>query len=81
LLDRYRLLFDMSEQGNLEAVIEFRWCSPWSPSQRAGVLGVFLAFVFTAASFLVSLSLARLAVLPVALPPLVGVIAVPLRFW
>jgi len=73
-LDRYRLLFDMSNRGNLEAVMNSVGVSLVSVA-ASGVLGVFLAFVFTQLRFSFRSPLARLAVLPVALPPLVGVIA------
>jgi iron(III) transport system permease protein len=73
-LDRYRVLFDLSNRGNLEAVTNSVGVSLISVA-GSGVLGVFLAFVFTQLRFPFRSPLARLAVLPVALPPLVGVIA------
>ncbi len=73
-LDRYRLLLDMSNRGNLEAILNSVSVSAVSVV-ASGVLGLFLAFVFTQVRFRFRAPLARLAVLPVALPPLVGVIA------
>ena len=73
-LGRYRHLLDMSNRGNLEAVVNSVSVSAVSVV-ASGVLGLFLAFVFTQIPFRFRGPLARLAVLPVALPPLVGVIA------
>ncbi len=73
-LDHYRALFDMSDRVNLEAVWNSVSVSLLSVV-LSGVLGLFLAFVFTQCRFPMRGFLARLAVLPVALPPLVGVIA------
>jgi len=73
-LDHYRFLFDMSNRVNLEAVGNSVYVSVVSVV-LSGVTGLFLAFVFTQFRFPFRPLLARLAVLPVALPPLVGVIA------
>jgi iron(III) transport system permease protein len=73
-LDHYRFLFDMSNRVNLEAVGNSVYVSVVSVV-FSGVIGLFLAFVFTQCRFPLRPLLARLAVLPVALPPLVGVIA------
>ena len=72
--DNYRFLFDMSNRVNLEAVWNSVYVSVLSVL-FSGVIGIFLAFVFTQCRFRFRTVLARLAVLPVALPPLVGVIA------
>ena len=73
-LAHYRFLFDLSNRVNLEAVGNSVYVSVISVL-LSGVLGLFLAFVFTQYRFPLRGVLARLAVLPVALPPLVGVIA------
>jgi iron(III) transport system permease protein len=73
-LDHYRFLFDMSNRVNLEAVGNSVYVSVVSVL-FSGVIGLFLAFVFTQYRFPLRPLLARLAVLPVALPPLVGVLA------
>ena len=72
--DHYRSLFDMSNRANLEAVGNSLSVSIVSVL-FSGVTGLFLAFVFTQFRFPLRPILSRLAVLPVALPPLVGVIA------
>lgn len=72
--DNYRFLFDLSNRVNLEAVWNSVYVSAVSVV-ASGVIGLFLAFVFTQYRFPFRSFLARLAVLPVALPPLVGVIA------
>jgi iron(III) transport system permease protein len=73
-LDHYLFLFDMSNRVNLEAVGNSVFVSVVSVI-FSGIIGLFLAFVFTQYRFPLRSLLARLAVLPVALPPLVGVIA------
>ena len=72
--DHYLFLFDMSNRVNLEAVGNSVFVSVVSVV-FSGAIGLFLAFVFTQFRFPLRSLLARLAVLPVALPPLVGVIA------
>ncbi len=73
-LDHYRFLFDMSNRVNFEAVGNSVYVSVVSVL-LSGLFGLFLAFVFTQYRFPLRALLARLAVLPLALPPLVGVIA------
>ena len=73
-LENYRGLFDPSNRVNLEAVGNSVWVSIVSVL-LGGAAGLFLAFVFTQLRFPLRTVLSRLAVLPVALPPLVGVIA------
>ena len=73
-LDHYRALFDVSNRVNIEAVGNSVYVSVLSVFFSA-LAGLFLAFVFTQFRFPLRPLLARLAVLPVALPPLVGVIA------
>jgi iron(III) transport system permease protein len=73
-LEHYRFLFDLSNRVNLEAVGNSVYVSVLSVI-LSGVVGLFLAFVFTQFRFPFRPVLARLAILPVALPPLVGVIA------
>ncbi|HTY60003.1 MAG TPA: iron ABC transporter permease [Bacteroidota bacterium] len=73
-LDHYRSLFDVSNSVNLEAVWNSVYVSILSVL-LSGVVGLFLAFVFTQFRFPLRGLLSRIAVLPVALPPLVGVIA------
>ena len=73
-LAHYRFLFDMSNRVNFEAVWNSVFVSVVSVV-FSGLFGLFLAFVFTQCRFPLRSFLARLAVLPVALPPLVGVIA------
>ncbi|HTO94422.1 MAG TPA: ABC transporter permease subunit, partial [Bacteroidota bacterium] len=70
----YAALFDTSDRANLEAVANSVYVSLLSVL-FSGALGLFLAFVFTQFQFPLRPLLGRLAVLPVALPPLVGVIA------
>ena len=73
-VSNYVQLFDFSNSVNLEAVANSVYVSVASVI-FSGVIGLFLAFVFTQFRFPFRAFLARLAVLPVALPPLVGVIA------
>jgi iron(III) transport system permease protein len=72
--EHYRSLFDFSNRVNLEAVWNSVYVSILSVL-FSGMIGLFLAFVFTQFRFPLRPFFARLAVLPVALPPLVGVIA------
>lgn len=73
-LTHYLSLFDPRHPGNWEAVWNSVFVSALSVVFSA-VVGVLLALVFTQISFPLSGFLARLAVLPIALPPLVGVIS------
>ncbi|HUI64143.1 MAG TPA: ABC transporter permease subunit, partial [Bacteroidota bacterium] len=75
----YRDLFDLTNRVNLEAVVNSVGVSLLSVCSSA-LIGIFLAFVLTQCAFPGRKTLARLAVLPVALPPLVGVIAFLLVF-
>jgi len=78
-LERYAAVLDFSEAANAEAVLNSVGVSLVSVL-CAGVIGLLLAFVLTQFDFPCRRLLARLAVLPVALPPLVGVIAFLLVF-
>jgi len=73
-LGHYRELFDPGNSANLEAVANSVMVSILSVVASA-VAGVFLAFVVTQFNFTGRRTLSRLAVMPIALPPLVGVIA------
>ncbi len=73
-LARYRDLVDPGNPANLEAVGNSVMVSILSVAVSA-VAGVFLAFAFTQIDFRGRRALSRLAVMPIALPPLVGVIA------
>ena len=73
-LANYRALVDPADRANMEAVGNSLTVSLLSVL-LSGALGLFLAFVFTQFRFPLRGVLGRLAVLPVALPPLVGVIA------
>jgi len=70
----YASLFDPASTANLEAIGNSVLVSLLSVG-CAGLLGLLLAFAFTQLEFRFRSQLSRLAVLPVALPPLVGVIA------
>jgi iron(III) transport system permease protein len=78
-LERYAAVLDFSEAANTEAVMNSVGVSVVSVL-CAGVIGLLLAFVLTQFDFPCRRLLTRLAVLPVALPPLVGVIAFLLVF-
>jgi iron(III) transport system permease protein len=73
-LQHYRDLFDPGNPANLEAVGNSVFVSILSVAASA-VAGLFLAFAFTQLDFRGRRALSRLAVMPIALPPLVGVIA------
>ncbi len=73
-LDRYVGLFDVRNSANVEAVVNSVTISVLSVLLGAVVGGMF-AFVFTQFRFPFSKAFSRLAILPIALPPLVGVIA------
>ena len=70
----YAALVDPGDRANIEAVGNSLLVSLLSVA-FSGALGLFLAFVFTQFRFPLRSFLGRLAVLPVALPPIVGVIA------
>ncbi len=73
-LDQYRALFDPANVASREAVRNSVTVSLLSVL-CSGVLGTFLAFVLTQAGVRMNRILSRIAILPIALPPLVGVIA------
>jgi iron(III) transport system permease protein len=73
-LGLYATLFDPSNAAQREAIGNSVIVSALSVV-FSGVLGLLLAFTFTQCHFRYRSVLARVAVLPVALPPLVGVIA------
>ncbi len=73
-LQVYGSLLDPSQTGNVEAVWNSVLVSLLSVAV-AGVLGTFFAFVFTQLEFPAKRLLSMVAILPIALPPLVGVIA------
>ena len=70
----YLALLDTSRAANIEAVWNSVWVSLVSVL-LSGILGLFLAFVFTQFEFPLRAWCSRLAILPVALPPLIGVLA------
>ena len=70
----YLDLLDPGHTGNMEAVWNSVSVSILSVA-ASGAVGVFLAFVFTQLDFPLKRLLSRVAILPIALPPLVGVIA------
>ncbi len=72
--ERYFALFDLRNSANIEAVSNSIVLSVLSVLLSAIVGGLF-AFTFTQLRFPFSKICSRLAVLPIALPPLVGVIA------
>jgi iron(III) transport system permease protein len=73
-LERYAAVLDFSDPANREAIVNSLAVSAVSVV-FAGVIGFLLAFVFTQFDFPLRRLFSRLAVLPVALPPLVGVVA------
>jgi iron(III) transport system permease protein len=73
-LERFASLLDPRNASNVEAVVNSVWVSLLSVLV-SGILGVLFAFVVTQCEFPFRSLMARLAILPVALPPLVGVIA------
>ena len=72
--DRYAVLFDLRNSANVEAVSNSLILSTLSVVFSAIIGGLF-AFTFTQIRFPLGKISSRLAVLPIALPPLVGVIA------
>ena len=77
--ENYRAVLDLSDAANREAILNSVGVSLLSVF-CAGIVGLLLAVVLTQTDFPTRGLLARLAVLPVALPPLVGVIAFLLVF-
>jgi iron(III) transport system permease protein len=73
-LGNYQQLLSPASRGNWEAVFNSVLVSLLSVL-CAGLLGLFFAFVFTQFDLPFKGILAALAVLPIALPPLVGVLA------
>jgi iron(III) transport system permease protein len=73
-LDHYTRVLDASNSANVEAVVNSIAVSILSVV-LGGIAGGLFAFTFTQFQFPFSTSLSRLAVLPLALPPLVGVIS------
>ncbi len=76
---RYLELLDPSTQANLEAVANSVGLSLLSVFTSA-IAGTVLALVLTQLEFVGRGVLARLAILPIGLPPLVGAIAILLAF-
>ena len=76
---RYLQLLDPSTQANLEAVVNSVGVSLLSVFTSA-IVGTVLALVLTQLEFVGRGVLARLAILPIGLPPLVGAIAILLAF-
>jgi iron(III) transport system permease protein len=72
--ERFRSLLDPSNAGNVEAVRNSVVVSVLS-ILLSGMIGIFFAFVFSQLDFPLKRILSRLAILPIALPPLVGVLA------
>ncbi len=73
-LERYVQVLDFTRSANVEAVFNSVMVSALSVILGA-LLGGLFAFTFTQFRFPLSTILARLAVIPLALPPLVGVIS------
>ncbi|MBI5472123.1 MAG: iron ABC transporter permease [Ignavibacteriae bacterium] len=73
-LENYVQALDPRSSANLEAVWNSVYVSVLSVV-FSGVVGILFAFVFTQCDFPLRGVLSRVAVLPIALPPLVGVIA------
>ncbi len=78
-LSRYLSLLDPSNRGNWEAVVNSVGVSLLTVF-LSGAVGLLFAVVFTQVDFPLRSVLARLAIVPIALPPLVGVIAFLLVF-
>lgn len=78
-LKNYRTLIDPANQSNLEAIRNSVVVSLLSVAFSA-LVGTFLAFVLTQFDFPFRRTLSRFAIIPIALPPLVGVIAFLLVF-
>jgi len=73
-LDHYAVLLNPAHRANIEAVTNSVLVSLLSVV-FSGVIGVVLAVTFTQLDFRFRRILSRLAILPIALPPLVGVIS------
>lgn len=73
-LGQFLRLVDPSNLASREAIFNSLWISLASVV-LGGLGGTFLAFVFTQIEFPFRNILAKLAIVPIALPPLVGVIA------
>jgi len=71
---RYTEMVDPNNRASWEAVRNSVSVSLLSVL-FSGAIGIFFAFVFTQFSFPLKALLARLAIIPIALPPLVGVMA------
>jgi len=71
---QYASLFDPANGANSEAILNSIFVAVLSVV-FSGLLGLCLAFVVTQVEFPGKAVVARLAILPIALPPLVGVIA------
>ncbi|MGB2960015.1 MAG: iron ABC transporter permease, partial [Bacteroidota bacterium] len=78
-LSRYISLLDPSNSGNWEAVLNSVGVSLFTVL-LSGAVGLLFAVVFTQMDFPFRSVLGRLAIVPIALPPLVGVIAFLLVF-
>ena len=72
-LDHYRRFFDLDNLANLEALWNSTWLSLLSVI-GAALIGVPLALLVTRVQFPLRGTLAALAVLPLLLPPIVGVL-------
>jgi iron(III) transport system permease protein len=70
----YQTVLDVSNKANMEAVWNSVSVSLLSVL-LSGILGIFFAFVFTQFAFPFKQLFSRLAIMPIALPPLVGVLA------
>ena len=73
-LDNYREFFNLEHRGNLEALRNSLFISLGSVILSA-IVGISLAFIFTRYRFPGRDLFASLAILPLVLPPLVGVIS------
>lgn len=78
-LQRYLQMVDPSNSANMEAVVNSVVLSLLSVITSA-IVGTFLAFALTQLEFAGRGVLARVAILPIGLPPLVGAIAILLAF-
>ena len=72
--EHYRSLLSPENRSSWEAIWNSVLISIWTVL-LSGILGVFFAFTFTQFDFPFRRFLSRIAILPIALPPLVGVIA------
>jgi len=73
-LDAFKKLFSSWNSANVRALGNSIWISTASVA-GAGMVGITLAYIFFRFSFPMKKTLASLAALPIALPPLVGVLA------